>query len=174
MKLLQNLLVCDLALLEVLMHNQSAFITHSAFASRDQGIADVIRLANITIDALPTFITLASVTLPWWAVLPSNQRPTQGVSTVFAAPSWRTSASAVGCCAVGKLVATEIVEITVEAGRTVRRPLIVEDLEGRIGERRPVERCIACNSSSGASCYGNGEDITAEHCRMDKRQIQVK
>jgi hypothetical protein len=71
-------------------------------------------------------------------------------------------------------VATEIVKVAVEARRTVRRSLIVEDLEGRIGEGRPVEGYIAGNSSSRASCYGNGEDITAEHCWTDDRQIEVK
>jgi hypothetical protein len=59
LQLVQDLLVRDVTDLEVFLDQSAILVADAAFAFRHHGVAGVIRLAYIAVDASPAVITLA-------------------------------------------------------------------------------------------------------------------
>lgn len=59
LQLVQDLLVCDVADLEVLLDQLSILVAYATFAFGHHGVAGVIRLAHIAVNARPTIVAPA-------------------------------------------------------------------------------------------------------------------
>jgi hypothetical protein len=59
LQLIQDLLVRDVADLEVLLHQLPILVADATFAFRHHSVTSVICLTDIAIDAAPAFVTLA-------------------------------------------------------------------------------------------------------------------
>jgi hypothetical protein len=73
-ELLQDPLVCDVALLVVFMYNQPSFVANAALIVRHEGIACVVILADIAVYAFPTRLAFAGRAFPRWPLVAHSQR----------------------------------------------------------------------------------------------------
>ena len=74
---LQDLLVRDVAVLEVLPHHKTILIADCPLFTRNQNTASIICLADIAVNTSPSITAVALCPLPWWPVLAIGQRTTQ-------------------------------------------------------------------------------------------------
>ena len=65
-QLVQYLLVCNIANLEVLLDELAMLVADSTFAIWHPSIAGVIGLAYIAVDARPAFLAIALLLAPSW------------------------------------------------------------------------------------------------------------
>jgi hypothetical protein len=75
-ELLQDLLVDDIALLIVLMHDEASFVADSGDVSRHQRSASIVAVADVTVDAFPARVAVASRPVPRRALVAQRQRST--------------------------------------------------------------------------------------------------
>jgi hypothetical protein len=73
----ENLAVCNVAHLEVLIDGQTFAIADATLALRHHGVTSVIRLADVAVYTLPAFFTFTVVTLTRQSVVAIGQRATQ-------------------------------------------------------------------------------------------------
>jgi hypothetical protein len=116
--------------LVVLLDDQSLAIADTIFSIRHHGIASVIRLANIAVYSLPSFVTFALFPLPWKPVLAFREGSTERLAAVLSTETRRTGALATAFGAVRKLKTCEVVEVTVETRRAIVGPVAVD---GQVG-----------------------------------------
>lgn len=74
LQLLQDLLVCNVALLVIFMHNQPSLIANTAYTVWHERIASVIILADIAVDAFPTRLAVACRAFPRGTLIALSQR----------------------------------------------------------------------------------------------------
>ena len=86
--LLQNGLICDITHLKVLLDHKALLITHTTFSFGHQGIASLVRAADVAIDTFPALIAVAGITLSRRAVLTICERPTQRGRAVVSSEAW--------------------------------------------------------------------------------------
>ncbi len=74
LELLHDLLVCNIALLVVFVHNQPSLVANAAFMVWHERIASVVILADIAVDAFPTRFAVACWAFPGWPLIALSQR----------------------------------------------------------------------------------------------------
>lgn len=106
-KNLQDLLVRDIAVLEVLLHHKTVLVANCHLFTRNQSAASIVCLTHIAVDASPPISTVALCSLPRRPVPAIGQRAAKWFRTVFSTPSLGTRTSS-GCSGtVSELVALE-------------------------------------------------------------------
>lgn len=127
---IEDLSVGDVADLEVLLDQLASLVAHSALVVWHHGVASIVGLTDITVDARPAFFALAfPCTASWGPVLAIRQSTTQGLRTVFATKSRTAVTSSICFAAVGELLALEVLEVAVEAWRAAVGPIAVDGEE---------------------------------------------
>jgi hypothetical protein len=143
-KLVQDLSIGYITHLEVLLDGDTLFVTPAALAFRHHGIAGIVRFADIAVDTGPAFFAATAVAFAPRAVLAIGQRSAHGSRAVIASKARRTRAFAVVLVA-GRKVGTVVgVELAVEAGRTIGRPVIKERKRGSRNEVYIVDIAPGC------------------------------
>lgn len=74
LELLHDLLVCNVTLLVVFVHNQPSLVANATFTVRHEGIASIVILTDIAVYAFPTRIAVACWAIPWWPLISHSQR----------------------------------------------------------------------------------------------------
>lgn len=143
LELVEDLPVGDVAHLVVLL-DQLAFLEADAtLALGHHGVAGLVRLADIAVDASPAVVAVARVAASWGPVpVAIRQRATQWRGTVLSTEARGAVALSISFDALGELVALEVVEVAVEAGRAavgavvVQREQVERDLGGGVVSER--------------------------------------
>jgi len=86
LELVENLLIGDLALLKVLSHHQTAFITYATFTSGNHGIANVVPVTHVAVYATPAIVAITCGAFPWRSII-AGQAAAQRCGAVLATPS---------------------------------------------------------------------------------------
>lgn len=109
LQLIENLAVCDIAHLVVLIHQQTLPVADSIHSLGHHGAACIVRLADIAVYALPSLFTLAVMTLAWEAILAICKRTAKRFTAVFATKARGTIAFSRRLGTVGELVTYKVV-----------------------------------------------------------------
>jgi hypothetical protein len=88
-ELLQNLLVCHIALLVILANHESTLVAYTSFSRGRKGIADVVGLADVAVDPAPPVLTIALLPFARLSVLPARKRSTKRRGAIISAPPGR-------------------------------------------------------------------------------------
>lgn len=129
LELIQDLPVRNVAYLMVLLDDHALPEAHAVTALGHHGIAREVRLAHIAVDAFPPVLARAFMALTRQPVIAVGERTAKRLAAVFATEAMGTGTLARGLCAVGELVANEIIEVAIEAGRAISRSVIVVGAE---------------------------------------------
>jgi hypothetical protein len=70
-ELLQNLLVCHIALLVILADDESTLVAYTPISRRRKGIADIVGLADIAVDPTPPVLTIALLPYARLSIFPT-------------------------------------------------------------------------------------------------------
>ena len=90
---LQDLPVCHITHLKVLLDGDSFLVTHTTFAIGHQGITRIIRLADIAVDAIPSIVTVTVFAVAHRTV-GVGRRSTDRFGAIEATKAWRTNTAA--------------------------------------------------------------------------------
>lgn len=143
LELVEDFPVGDVTHLVVLVDQLAFLETDAALALGHHGIAGLVGLADVAVDATPAILALASVTGPRGSVaIAIRQGTTQRCRAVVAPKTRGAVALAVALDALGELMALKVVEVAVETGWTAVRPVVVQ--------REQVERVVG----GGVVCEG--------------------
>lgn len=145
LELVQYLPVGNVAHLEVLFDHKTLPVANTVDAFRHQGVTSKVVLAHIAVYSFPTLSTVAVFVCPRCPVAAVGQRATDWLGAVLATEAWRADALAIAFAAAGKLVALEVVQITVEARGTAIRTVVAIDGERilqQVGTRLVAERLL--------------------------------
>ena len=136
LELVEDLPVGDVAHLVVLVDQLALLEADTALALGHHGIAGLVGLADVAVDAAPAVLALARVAVPGRSVLVAvGQGATQRRGAVVAPEAGGAVALAICLDALGELVALEVVEVAVEAGGAAVGAVVAqrEEVEGVLG-----------------------------------------
>jgi hypothetical protein len=115
---IENLLIRDVTHLVVLLDQLSLLEANATLSTWDESVTCLVRLADVAVDATPSFAAFATVSASWCPIAISiGQRATQRRRAIIASKAWLAVAFAIPLYTFGELVALEVVEVAVEAGR---------------------------------------------------------
>lgn len=145
LELVEDLPVGDVAHLVVLLDQLALLEADATLALGHHGVAGLVGLADIAVDASPAVFAVARVATSWSPVAVAvRQRATQRRGAVLATKARGAVALSISLYALCELVALEVVEVAVEAGRAavgavvVQRKQVERDLGGGVVSKRLV------------------------------------
>lgn len=169
LELVEDFPVRNIAHLEVLLDELSLLEAHASLPIRHHRIASVVRLAHIAVYSTPSIFALTRlIPSSWCSVSAVRQRATERLRAIFAPETRRTNAFSVRLAAGRILLALEVLEVAVEAGRTAIGSVSVygEERARRLSDRvvpvrlicrggpRPAQHNQQDGFPSGRRCHG--------------------